>query len=152
MSDAAYVDQAVQWSRDLTRMRTRGPGDIPNAMRSIERDYGIDYWTQWQLRYARDRFKDIGISIYARLHAAYVAECDRQARKFQHEREIARKLAGPAHAAVASRAAVVDDAQAAPGLQPHVQAQSPAVPPTAAPPAVLSEDDLLEIPDFLRRR
>ena len=44
MSDAAYLDQAATWSKDLTRMRSRGPGDMENAMRSLERDYGIDYW------------------------------------------------------------------------------------------------------------
>lgn len=86
MSDAAYVEQAVTWSKELTRMRTRGPGDLENAMRGIERDYGVDYWTLWQLRYRANRVKDIGVSIYMRLEAAYQAECGRQLRRFQHER------------------------------------------------------------------
>lgn len=87
MSDAAYVEQAVTWSKELTRMRTRGPGDLENAMRGIERDYGVDYWTLWQLRYRANRVKDIGVSIYMRLEAAYQAECGRQLRRFQHEKE-----------------------------------------------------------------
>lgn len=87
MSDV-YVEQAVRWSKELTRMRSRGPGDIENAMRSIERDYGIDYWTVWQLRYRPTRIKDIGVSIYTRLRAAYETERARQIRRLQHDIEI----------------------------------------------------------------
>ena len=36
MSDAAYLDQAAVWSKDLTRMKARGPGDTENAMRRVE--------------------------------------------------------------------------------------------------------------------
>ena len=85
MSDAAYLDQAAVWSKDLTRMRARGPGDMENAMRSLERDYGIDYWFIWQLRYKRDRLKFLSVSVYDRLKAAYQAECERQIRKLRNE-------------------------------------------------------------------
>ena len=88
MSDAAYIENAVTWSKELTRMRTRGPGDLENAMRSIERDYGVDYWTLWQLRYRARSIKDIGVSIYMRLRDAYNSECDRQLRRYQYERQI----------------------------------------------------------------
>ena len=88
MSDAAYIEDAVTWSKELTRMRTRGPGDLENAMRSIERDYGVDYWTLWQLRYRARSIKDIGVLIYMRLRDAYHSECERQRRRYQHEREI----------------------------------------------------------------
>lgn len=90
MSDAAYLDQAADWSKTLTRMRARGPGDMENAMRSLERDYGIDYWFIWQLRYRRDRIKFLSVSVYDRLKAAYSAECERQMRKLQHEISITR--------------------------------------------------------------
>ncbi len=66
-------------------MRARGPGDMENAMRSIERDYGIDYWFIYQLRYKRDRLKFLSVSVYDRLKAAYRAECERQMRKLQNE-------------------------------------------------------------------
>lgn len=87
MPKTAFVDEAVTWSRELTRMRTRGPGDLENAMRSIERDYGVDYWTLWQLRYRAQSIKDIGVSVYMRLSAAYETECGRQLRRYQHEQE-----------------------------------------------------------------
>ena len=85
MSDAAYLDQAAEWSKRLTRMRARGPGDIENAMRAIERDYGVDYWLLWRLRYRRSILKNISVSAYTRLSAAYQTECERQMRKMQHE-------------------------------------------------------------------
>lgn len=86
MSDVAYIDAAEQWSKDLTRMKARGRnGDIDGAMRQIEREYGVDYWTIWKLCYRRSTIKDIGVSIYMRLQAAYQAECAKQLRKLQHE-------------------------------------------------------------------
>lgn len=94
MSDAAYLDQAATWSKDLTRMRARGPGDLENAMRSIERDYGVDYWFVWQLRYKRDRLKFISVSVYERIKAAYAAECQRQIQKLTHEITRTEKIAG----------------------------------------------------------
>lgn len=85
---SAYIEQAVGWSKELTRMRTRGPGDIENAMRSIEREYGVDYWLLWQLRYRAQTLKDIGISSFDALRGAYQAEYARQAIRFEHERTI----------------------------------------------------------------
>lgn len=110
MSDVAYVDQAAGWSKDLTRMRTRGPGDLENAMRAIERDYGIDYWTLWTLRYRRGQFKDIGVGIYMRLRAAYEAECARQMRRLRHDIEVTKQVAGPDHPVVAESEAVLREA------------------------------------------
>lgn len=100
MSDAAYLDQAAVWSKDLTRMRARGPGDLENAMRAIERDYGLDYWFLYQLRYKRDRLKFLSVSVYERLKAAYQAECERQVRKLQDEIATTEKIAGADHRAV----------------------------------------------------
>jgi hypothetical protein len=82
---AAYLDTAARWSRDLTQMRSRGPGDIENAMRAIEREYGVDYWVQWRLRYRRSALRDIGVTVFMSLRNAYRAECERQMRKLQNE-------------------------------------------------------------------
>ena len=100
MSDAAYLDQAVSWSKDLTRMKARGPGDTENAMRRIEREYGIDYGFLWSLRYRRDRLKIISISVYESIRAAYREECARQLRKLEHEIEITEAITGPDNSAV----------------------------------------------------
>lgn len=110
MSDAAYLDQAATWSKDLTRMRARGPGDMENAMRSLERDYGIDYWFIWQLRYRRDRLKFLSVSVYDRLKAAYQAECERQMRKLKHEIAATEQIAGARLASVRAATALVEQA------------------------------------------
>ncbi len=107
MSTVEYVDRAVWWSKELTRLRARGPGDIENAMRSLERDYGIDYWAIWRLRYRRGQIKDIGISIYARLEAAYYRECERQRAKLAREIAATKLVAGVDDAVVCAAETVL---------------------------------------------
>lgn len=94
MSDTAYLDQAALWSKDLTRMKSRGPGDIENAMRQIEREYGIDYGFLWSLRYRRDRLRIISVSVYETIRAAYRAECAAQMRKLGNDLQRTEQLAG----------------------------------------------------------
>ncbi|MCK1520203.1 hypothetical protein [Bradyrhizobium sp. 17] len=94
MSDTAYLDQAANWSKDLTRMKSRGPGDIENAMRQIEREYGIEYGFLWSLRYRRDRLRIISVSVYETIRAAYRAECERQLRKLENDLARTEKIAG----------------------------------------------------------
>lgn len=100
MSDTAYLDQAAMWSKDLTRMKARGPGDTENAMRQIEREYGIEYGFLWSLRYRRDRLKIISLSVYETIRAAYRAECERQMRKLENEIARTEEIAGAASNAV----------------------------------------------------
>jgi hypothetical protein len=110
MSDTAYLDQAALWSRDLTRMKARGPGDTENAMRRVEREYGIDYGFLWSLRYRRERLRTISISVYESIRAAYREECARQMRKLEHEIEVTEKIAGADNAAVRAAKALVSEA------------------------------------------
>ncbi len=107
MSDTAYLDQAAMWSKDLTRMKARGPGDIENAMRQIEREYGIDYGFLWSLRYRRDRLRIISISVYESIRAAYRAECAAQMRKLANDIKRTEEIAGPDHHSVVAAKAVV---------------------------------------------
>jgi hypothetical protein len=109
MSDVPYLDQAAEWSKRLTRMRARGPGDTENAMRAIERDYGVDYWLLWRLRYRRSVLKDIGITAYMRLKAAHQSECERQIRKLQNDIERTKKIAGADRAVVDAAKALVGE-------------------------------------------
>jgi hypothetical protein len=115
MSDAAYIDQAAHWAKELTRMKSRGPGDLDNAMRRVEREHEIDYSVLYTLRYRRNRLKDIGVSIYMRLQAAYRAECERQMRKLKHELEITKAVAGAGDASVVAAQALVDEANSQEG-------------------------------------
>jgi hypothetical protein len=116
MSDAAYLDQAANWSKDLTRMKARGPGDTENAMRQIEREYGIDYGFLWSLRYRRDRLKIISLSVYESIRAAYREECERQCESWKMKSSRTEQIAGPDSAAVRAAKALVGEAVEAPGL------------------------------------
>ena len=107
MSDAAYLDQATNWSKALTRMKARGPGDTENAMRQIEREYGIDYGFLWSLRYRRERLRTISISVYEGIRAAYRAECAAQMRKLENEIVRTEKIAGADNHAVRAAKALV---------------------------------------------
>lgn len=111
MSDAAYLDQAAEWSKNLTRMRARGPGDTENAMRAIERDYGVDYWLLWRLRYRRPALKNISVSAYMRLRAAHHAEQERQMRKFQNDIAKTEAVTGPDNAVVVAAKALVGEGE-----------------------------------------
>lgn len=111
MSDAAYLDQAAHWSKDLTRMKSRGPGDIQNAMRSIEREYGIEYGFLWSLRYRRDQLKIISVSVYEAIRVAYREECERQMRKLKNEIKITEEVAGPDCDAVRAAKAMVGEGE-----------------------------------------
>lgn len=112
MSNVDTINQAAKWSRDLSQMRARGPGDLENAMRSIERDYGIDYWFQWSLRYRARRLKDIGHSVFQKLRAAHEAECARQMRRLQHDIEITKAITGADCPAVRAAEALVREDEA----------------------------------------
>lgn len=115
MPQSAYLDEAARWSRDLTRMRSRGPGDTENAMRSIEREYGVDYGTIWRLRYRRSSLRDIGVTAYMLLKAAYEAECQRQLRKLENEIQLTEAAGGAASNLVDEAKALVNEGMALSG-------------------------------------
>jgi hypothetical protein len=106
MSDAAYLDQAALWSKDLTRMRARG-SDTENAMRQIGREYGIDYGFLWSLRYRRERLRTISISVYEGIRAAYRAECAAQMRKLENDIKRTEEITGADSNAVRAAKALV---------------------------------------------
>lgn len=110
MSDTAYLDQAALWSKDLTRMKSRGPGDIENAMRMIERQYGVDYGFLWSLRYRRAQLRIISVSVYEAIRAAYLAECAAQMRKLGNEIKRTEEIAGADNRVVVAVRALVGEA------------------------------------------
>jgi len=110
MSDTAYVDEAAEWAKGLTRCEARGPGDMVNAWRRLEVRYGVPWRVFWSLRYRRPR--EIATSIYFQIHAAYEAERERQIRRLQHEIKITKAKAGASHRAVVAAEAAVGAAVA----------------------------------------
>lgn len=104
MSDV-FVSNATEWANELVRRESRGPGDYENAMRRLEKRYNIPWQILWRLRHGR--IKDIYVSLYVRLQAAYQAECERQMRLLAHEIEIAKAKGLAASPAVAKAVALV---------------------------------------------
>jgi hypothetical protein len=88
-------------------MKSRGPGDTQNAMRSIEREYGIDYGFLWSLRYRRDQLKIISVSVYETIRAAYREECSKQMRKLKNDLAKTEEATGPDNAVVLAVQALV---------------------------------------------
>lgn len=112
MSDVALLNEAAGISRELTRMRARGPGDVENAMRQIESEYGIEYGFLWSLRYRLDRLKFISASTLNRIRAAYQAERERQIRKAAYEYKLTKEQTGVANDFMDSVAALVAETNA----------------------------------------
>ena len=95
--------EAKYWAETLVEKEARGcSGDTENAMRRLENRYGISWRTFWALKYRPP--KDVLTEIYLRLHAAYLAECERQERLFRLEYEITKAKEG--HCQIVARAAV----------------------------------------------
>lgn len=107
MSGSAVVDEAAYWATRLTQAEARGPGDMQNAWRRLSVRHDVPWRVFWQLRYRKPR--DLTVSIYRRLAAAYRAECERQMRQLQHEIEITKAIAGADHPAVAAALALVGE-------------------------------------------
>lgn len=107
-----YVDEVADWARRLTHTESRGPGDTENAWHRLEARYGVPWRTFWALRYRRP--KDIAVSVYFQMLAAYEDQCARQARRLQHEITITKAKAGASHPVVLAAQAVVDAAEIKP--------------------------------------
>lgn len=112
MSDATatsadnYVSEAKGWSETLLSRVHQGPGDtVEAAMYRAEQKYGVPAQAFWNLRYRRP--KDILVSVYMRLKAAYDHECGRQEAKLRHELELTKMLP-----ATESRLALIAESEA----------------------------------------
>ena len=92
-SMTATVETAIDIANRMVVRESRGPGDIDNAMRRLERKHGVDYWLLWTLRYRKP--KDILLGQWNALIGAYHAECERQEKILTHEKEVARTLGAP---------------------------------------------------------
>lgn len=86
VSATNFVEEASEKASWLVRREVRGPGDLLPAMTRIESRYGIPYSVLWALRYRKPR--DLLVSTYARIIAAYDAECERQRRLLDHEQAV----------------------------------------------------------------
>lgn len=111
--DMSNVEYAATLSREMTRLEARGPGDTENAWRRFEQRYAIPWRIFWALRYRKP--KEIADEIYARLQAAYFAECERQKRKLEAQLERTKLARGPAYGLVVETEAFLGSEEAEQG-------------------------------------
>ena len=94
MTDATAnvgVEQARGWANKLIAANHRGPGDtVDAAIHRAAVKHGLDPKALWRLRYRTP--KDMQVSTWSRIKAAYEAECERQEAKLRHELEITKAL------------------------------------------------------------
>ncbi len=77
------VDAATDYVRTMVQRESHGPGDLDNAMRRLEAEYGLPFWTLWHLR--KGKAKTVEASLLARIRGAYLDMCQRQASNLLHE-------------------------------------------------------------------
>ena len=80
------VEMAQDWVKLMVQRESRGAGDRINAMRRLSNRYGIPYSTLWSLSYRQPR--DLWVSVYVKLEAAYHAEIRRAVSVLEHERAL----------------------------------------------------------------
>lgn len=80
------VEAATEYVRTMVQRESRGPGDLDNAMNRIEQRYGLPFWSLWHLR--KGKAKTVEASLLARIRAAYLDMCQRQASNLLHEIEV----------------------------------------------------------------
>lgn len=97
---ADLVDEAAFWAAKLTEKAEAQTGKTETALKTVARQTGVSANTLWMLRYRKP--KDMAVSIYMKLKAAFEAAEKRQYERSNHEATIARSL-GEANSNVLSR-------------------------------------------------
>lgn len=80
------VETAQGWVESMVSREIRGAGDTINAMRRLSNRYKIPYSALWNLKYRPP--KDLFVSTFQKIEAAYEAELSRAEAALAHERAI----------------------------------------------------------------
>ena len=75
--------EASFFVRQMIHREAAGPGDAERAMSKIEAKYGIGFWTLDHFRKGKAKTCDVGL--YARIKAAFIDHCGRQAERLLNE-------------------------------------------------------------------
>lgn len=86
---ADLVDEAAYWAAKLTDEAAK-TGKTDTALETVARQTGVNTSTLWRLRYRKP--KDLAVSVYMKLKAAFEAAEKRQTERYHHEEAIARSL------------------------------------------------------------
>ncbi|WP_027039100.1 hypothetical protein [Mesorhizobium ciceri] len=86
------ADVASDYVRRMVENETRGWGDTDNALARLEAKYGLPFWSLQNLRMGRAKTVEAGL--FARIRAAYLAQCERQISRLQEELKIEKAICG----------------------------------------------------------
>lgn len=89
------VAEASSMVRHMIHREASGPGDYENAMRRLETKYVIGFWTLDHLRKKKAKTCDIGL--FARIRAAFIDHCGKQAARLIQEAETAKAVTPDVH-------------------------------------------------------
>jgi hypothetical protein len=92
IEQVSSVDLAAEYADRLVKREARGPGDVEEAMHRIEARFGVPYSTLWGLRYRKP--KTIAADLFLRIRGAYLAMCERELRKLEHDLAVASATGG----------------------------------------------------------
>lgn len=87
---AELVNEAAKWAAKLTDEAERKTGKTDTALETVARQTGVNQSTLWRLRYRKP--KDLAVSVYMRLKAAFEAAEKRQYERDKHAATIAGSL------------------------------------------------------------
>jgi hypothetical protein len=79
--------EASFYVRQMIHRESRGPGDHERAMERLEARYGLGFWTLDHLR--KKKAKTCDVTLYARIKAAFIDHCGKQAAKLLIEADTA---------------------------------------------------------------
>ncbi|UOF79287.1 hypothetical protein [Caudoviricetes sp.] len=86
------TDVAQKWVELMVSRETRKPGDTVNAMRRLSERYKIPYSLLFALKYRPP--KDLWVSEYEKLEAAYHDSIRRAVTALDHERKLTQAKTG----------------------------------------------------------
>lgn len=82
--------EATHFVKAMIHREAAGPGEAERAMEHIEAKYGIGFWTLDYFR--RGKAKTCDVTLYARIKAAFIDHCGKQALRLIQEAETAQRV------------------------------------------------------------
>lgn len=79
--------EASFYVRQMIHREAHGPGDHERAMERLEAKYGLGFWTLDHLR--RRKAKTCDVTLYARIKAAFIDHCGKQAARLLLDADMA---------------------------------------------------------------
>lgn len=80
------VEAAAHWVSSMVQREAKCPGDTINAMRRLSNRHGVSYSLLWALKYRPP--KDLYVSVFEKLEAAYEKELRSAVSALDHERKL----------------------------------------------------------------